>query len=500
MNFPATIASLAAVGNAGLAVLAAARRPSTTSTWLLTLLGTSLAVWNFGDAFAEMTAERQWRIAALVAAPLSPALAWHFVHAFLGRQHEVRRMTAGLYAVAGALALITAAGLVVDEARAFVETPYWNVAVLLGIFPFAGVAIWRCAAAARETTDPLFRNRIRYVLLAVLIGIASGFSDLVAALGVPVRGVGHLGSLVCVAIMVFAALRHQMLDIDQALRRIRDIVVVTSLAVAAYVGIVVWWGPEWDVLLFLVVIITLLLLLAARTIFETWTAEAARLHRLALMGQLAAGVAHEVRNPLTAIRGAAQVLERATEGPNATAETREYFALLKQEVDRLDRLVEDFQALGRPPQPRQERVLLAPFLESTVTALESIRPVTVEVTREVPPEAAVRADPNLLRQVLANLVRNAYEAMPEGGRLTLRLLPSAEGKVSLEVGDTGPGIKHEARAHLFEPFQTTKARGTGLGLALARRLVESQDGTLDLANDLGPGARFVLRLRAAAVE
>lgn len=233
-----------------------------------------------------------------------------------------------------------------------------------------------------------------------------------------------------------------------------------------------------------------------------------RSDRLAALGQMAAGMAHEVRNPLVGIRAAAQFLEG---DPAFSAGLREYTGVIVREVDRLNAIVEDLLAFASPKPVQLAPCNLNRVLEEAL-ALEAARleAAGVSVTRLYDPGLPpVLGDPPRLHQVFLNLFRNAAEAMPGGGALAVRtrferLSARLGGRSAAvaEVADTGSGVPPDHLTHLFNPFFTTKARGTGLGLAVSLRIVEDHGGAIEVEADAGHGTSFavILPLAPAAGE
>jgi two-component system nitrogen regulation sensor histidine kinase GlnL len=213
---------------------------------------------------------------------------------------------------------------------------------------------------------------------------------------------------------------------------------------------------------------------------------------LAAAGRMAVGFAHEIRNPLSAIRGAVQLLAREL-GPDSPL--REYTDVLLTEVGRVNRIIEMLLDLGRPVQLRAVPLNLYQILERVVLLCEeAARERGVSIVRRYDPSLpAILGDEDRMVQVFLNLVRNGIEAMPSGGTLTLATRVSLDplfGKMDLGTGqramvevvvaDEGVGIPAAARARIFDPFFTTKDRGLGLGLAICHRIVEEHKGVLQV--------------------
>jgi two-component system sensor histidine kinase HydH len=229
------------------------------------------------------------------------------------------------------------------------------------------------------------------------------------------------------------------------------------------------------------------------TEIKTLEAEMARGERLATVGNLAAAVAHEIRNPLSAVSMGLQRL-RAEFEPAEREEYRRMVDLVQGEVRRLNAIVEEFLSLARPIQLRPEPVPVAALLDEIRRLVEpqAVR-AGIVVDQTIPDSLpALRADRDRIKQVLLNLVLNAIEAMPSGGRLTLGGTASGPA-VTLAVTDTGSGIPPELLPRVFEPYVTTKTRGLGLGLAIARRIVEAHGGRIE-AESGGQGTCFRVTL------
>jgi two-component system sensor histidine kinase HydH len=222
--------------------------------------------------------------------------------------------------------------------------------------------------------------------------------------------------------------------------------------------------------------------------------EVLRAEQLAAVGQLAAGVAHEVRNPLTSIKMLVQSAREEAAGPVA-----DDLAVVEREVRRIERSLQAFLDFARPPRPERRPHDLATLATDTLALVRGrANNQRVELTFEHPPGPVTAAvDADQVRQVLVNLLLNALDAMPGGGRLVLGLRRDA-GWAELTVTDTGPGIDPKVAPRLFEPFVSDKETGLGLGLVTSRRLVEVHGGRLVGENRPGGGATFTVRLPLAA--
>jgi len=227
-------------------------------------------------------------------------------------------------------------------------------------------------------------------------------------------------------------------------------------------------------------------------------AEALRQSRLAAMGEMAAMLAHEVRNPLGAMElFTGLLLQDLRDRPAAQRLARQVASGI---VD-LNHLVTNLLEFTRTRTPRQEIVDCCTLVEEALRYTADLRAahrIAVE-RRYAAPAVPALADPDLLRPVLLNLIRNAVQAMPEGGTLAVVARGAGDG-TRVAISDTGPGIPPQAREEIFRPFYTTRARGTGLGLTVARGLVTAMGGELSLASEVGRGATFTVALPAAPQE
>ena len=234
--------------------------------------------------------------------------------------------------------------------------------------------------------------------------------------------------------------------------------------------------------------------------------------RLAAVGELAAGIAHEIRNPLASISGSVQMLQSGLSEEDL--EQRRLMEIVLRETDRLDGLISDFLHYARPAPPARKEVDLTALTGELQEMYDTARPEEVTTAFDVAADLRAWADPDQLRQLLWNLLLNGGQAMEDGGTLQVsaRRLDAQEAAVDgrhhvdgersahveITVSDTGSGIDPELLDRVFDPFFTTKPRGSGLGLAMVHRIVEANEGTVSVESEVGKGTTFRVRLPAAS--
>ncbi len=213
--------------------------------------------------------------------------------------------------------------------------------------------------------------------------------------------------------------------------------------------------------------------------------------KMALLGQLAAGLAHELRNPLSAISGAVEMLSSDVK---PTEENLRLVRMASQEVERLNLLVEDFLILTMPIQKLTTLVDLGRIITDTVESFaKTIRRGNIEIINQVEKGIYVQADSYRLKQAVWNLLLNSVDAMPIGGLIIIKSR-AEDDSVVIEISDEGKGIDENFISRIFDPFFTTKEVGTGLGLAIVQKVIEGYNGNINVVSSRGKGATFVITL------
>lgn len=222
-----------------------------------------------------------------------------------------------------------------------------------------------------------------------------------------------------------------------------------------------------------------------------------RSEKLSVVGQLAAGVAHEIRNPLTSLRGFTQLLKARSDNE----QNSEFYDIMLNELDRINYIVGEFMLLSKPQQMQQlERHDLRELMSGMLPIIETqaiIHNVTIDMDWKTP-LTPVLCDKNQIKQVFMNVLKNAIEAMGSGGTIRIRFCNQGTGYSGVKIMDEGPGMPEEVLSRLGEPFFTTKKTGTGLGLMVCYRIIEAHNGKMIIKSEKGKGTTVEIQLRSAS--
>ncbi len=222
-----------------------------------------------------------------------------------------------------------------------------------------------------------------------------------------------------------------------------------------------------------------------------------RVEKTAAIGEMAAGLAHEIRNPLASLSGSIQMLK---EEIRYDPQHEKLMQIVLREADRLSRLVSDFLLFARPTVGNPVRFNLNSLLSETIELFKKDRTCKgiIEFVDELDFNHYIEMDPGHLKQVLWNLFLNAANSIDEEGKITIRLYPVKKTHVCIEVKDTGCGMSEETLKSIFDPFFTTRSEGTGLGLSIVQRILSVYDCRLDVESKIGHGTLFTLKIKQVA--
>jgi len=219
-----------------------------------------------------------------------------------------------------------------------------------------------------------------------------------------------------------------------------------------------------------------------------------RVEKMAAVGEMAAGLAHEIKNPLASLTGSIQMLR---EDIPYSSDHDKLMQIVLREADRLSTLVNDFLLFARPPIGKSEPIALDEAISETLELFEnnSADHDRITITKDLISNLWIEMDASHLRQILWNLLLNAAESIHDAGRIDIKMIAPMNRFVGIRISDSGCGIAREMLGSIYDPFFTTKSNGTGLGLSIVHRILESYDGWIEVESDMSKGTRFTVKVK-----
>jgi signal transduction histidine kinase len=458
----------------------------------LALLCLCLFGWNFLAFAHDTSGVAAWRYLDVSTSPFTTPLALHFVLMFAGEARRLRWILRVLYAAAAALSLASLSAFVSAWGRGFAGSETWAMLHIVLAIAGVGLAVWTMVHHLRQATTAAEKMRARLVLVALLVGGAVASTELWADAGLDVPKLGNVGTLVVASVLTLVALRLRLFDENPGFVAGLVALGIATSAVFGYLSIFNFLAANSAAAVLGTILVTIAFVIALRSPVGALATQRAHRQRLALLGRLSAQMAHDLKTPLTSIKGAAQFLQEERAQGRSVDDQGEFLTLLVEESDRLSRLVDKYRRLSkmepeRSPEQLNDLVRRAAALPGLSAPSEAVV-LSTELAGDLPP---CPVDADLVLIALENLVRNAYAAMPEGGEVTLRTERTEDGAL-IAVTDTGSGMNARLRERAFDEFFTTKATGSGLGLAFVRRLVEAHGGRVALESEPDHGTEVRL--------
>ena len=492
MNLWAVIHLLAAAS--GLVVLPIALTRGATGPLRrpLVLIALDQFAWNAAAVGTALTGAHAFELLGAIAAPLFPPVALHFVLAFVGQRRRQRRLLLAAFLCMGAQGLwplLELVGLPVGGSLGA-----YGLLLLAGGLPLGVVGLFFTVRHLREAHTARERLGTQVLLLAVVLLMVLLPTEPLADAGLPVPRLATLGSLSFNALLAWLTVRLLPLQRRPGLDVAFAVLGAITFTVTYLALIAAFSAP---VVAFVVAVASLGLTagVLARLWWTTQRTAQAGLTQLATLGRFSAQMAHDLKNPLAAARGAAEYLAEELRRAEQPAQV-EFAGLVVQQLDRLQTVIDRYQKLARLEPQRRDTDVNA--LVQRVLGLQTFGAQRATVTTELAtPAPRALADPDLLASALENLVKNAFDAMPTGGAVTVRTSVHTDRdapRLELTVSDTGPGFDPRAREQAFELFFTTRAQGSGLGLAFVREVARAHGGDARLAPSTGAGAAVTLWL------
>jgi len=452
----------------------------------LALLAVDQFAWNVSSVSLALSGDFRYRWVSSITSPLFVPLGLHFVLRFVGalRERWARVLLAGAYGVFCAKSLHGLADFLTRDGDLVAGIDRHRVLMLWLGPPMGLLGIALVARHLRRSTTPDERWRAKVLIVALVTVTLLLPTSWLAGLGAPVPPLSSIGTLV-----FNFALAHLVLGVGIVTGDRRRTVLVAALASLAIVGAYVALFQAFSQRQGLLLITMAGLTLGVGAFVRLTLAEVARtreaLQRQATLGQWSDQMAHDLRNPLSAALGAAEVLAEELRR-KALPEDRELAAKVVAQLERLDGVIGRYRRLSKLEPALADtdvNALVRRVLALQRFASAGVVDVRFELTEPLP---HVGADGELLASALENLVKNGLEAMPRGGNLTVTTALTG-GHVTIGVRDTGVGMDPRVREQAFTPLFTTKAQGSGMGLSFVQRVARAHGGDVRLASTEGAG-------------
>ena len=426
-------------------------------------------------------------LVAHAAGVIAPALALELALAYTGRLRASRQLRVAAWSLTlAAVALARFAPPRVAAVAALASGALCLVAAMRSL-----------TQHLRASAGPDELARTRLLRGAALVGGALGATSALATVTPALPSLGALGSLAGVAIVAVVAVRIAPLEAAPSLRALTHAAGVGVLGAAAGVGIFGVAGGHAGAAVAGVALVAVASFAALRGVVESYAVERERTRQLATIGRFAAQMAHDLKNPLSVLTGAAQFLKEEHARGSSLADYGDFLELMVNELDRVARVVDNYQRLGRVD-VRRETVDVTALVRGVLGLQGFATGGRVAVVADLAPDLpTVSLDRDLVENALTNLLRNAFEALPGNGTVTVRAAlatPAEGGGVVISVEDDGTGMDARTRERALDSFYTTRPQGSGLGLALVRRVVEAHGGELGLTSVEGRGTVVRVRL------
>jgi two-component system sensor histidine kinase HydH len=431
---------------------------------------------------------------------LAPPFALDLAVTFVGARRSQRRVVIASYAIFSALALASLAGIASPAVAVWTGSSLYAASSLAALVPamvFIFVLLTRHLLTA---TDPGEKSRARLMLAGFIVYAAPATSDRAIGLGLSLPHIAPLGALLSAFLLATAVFRFRLFDRDLSANTALSAIGLVAAAIAVYVLCFTMLGGSKAAATFGAIVVATALGAAVYEASAAATARRAHIERLVALGRFSSQMAHDFKNPLASVKGSLQFLQEERRRGRSLDDHQEFLTLMLDQVGRLERIADDYERLGRV-EPVRHAIELNRLVEKVVAlqpfATQSEIAIHVELAAALPP---CQVDADLVSRALENLIRNAFEAMPSGGKLTVRTGLGAGGAsdpVVLSVEDEGVGMDPRQAERAFDEFYTTKPTGRGLGLAFVRRVARAHGGEASLRSQVGVGTIVEMRLPLA---
>jgi len=462
----------------------------------LGLLCLTVFGWNFADLAGEHSQQFDWRYLDVTLAPLTSAFTFHFVIGFVGELRRMRLVLKGVYLASIVLALTAGTSFSSDWGRAFIGSPtytIWHMAIIavVAVVSFALVyRHWRSHAVGLE------RLRTRLAITGGVFHTFVGTMELWWGFGIEMPRLASFGTLMSLSLWCVLTFRLNLIEKTVPLRTAAFTVLIAGIGVISYLIVLQAFSANAGTLVVGTFVIAIGAAVATSRLWVASTQERARLEKLAFLGRLADQMAHDLRNPLAVIMGAAQLLHAELQKKKKIDDPDNMIGEIIEQSQRINRMIDKYRRLGRiqiHPSPTNINQLLRQTVQITALSRRQAITLSTDLAPDVP---NCSVDRDMMTVTLENLVRNSVEAMPDGGDFYVSSRPEGSG-VLMILRDTGHGMNARTLDQCFEEMFSTKGSGSGLGLPFARQVMEGHGGSIQMSSTEQEGTEIRLWLPCA---
>jgi len=487
---------VACAGMLSLAFLVMLRGARSPLSLPLCLLCLDMFIWNFATLARGVSGNAIWGVLDGTFSPFTPPLALHVALVFVGRLRRLKPILVLSYLAFGVLSLWTVA----NSLGLWKESTVWSY-LFLGLWlPLVALELVLLVRHLRQAATLDEQMRTRLLSASVIVGALLGsteFWDHLAA----IPAMGHLGCMSSMALVAAAVLRFRLFGHETSFRVAVYALTLAALGVFGYLLVFRLVRANTAMLVLGSAAVTLALVVAARDVIVSLTTRRERSRQLMSLGRFSAQMAHDLKNPLTALKGGLQFLVEEQARGQSLAHQSEFLEMMVGQVGRIEGVMDRYQRMSRV-EPERTPVQINDVIRG-VLALSCFidRADRLEIRTSLADGLPTcQLDRDLVAGALENLMRNALEAMKDG---TLTVTSQADDEIGAVSGvvvvveDTGEGMDARQAERAFDDYYTTKASGSGLGLAFVRRVVEVHGGDVRLSSVLDKGTTVRLRLPRA---
>jgi len=526
---------LTSLASAALGVFVWLKGRDKLSNITLALLSLVIALWSFSQFMGGILDDKAlvlfWTRLGIASACFIPVFFLHFILSLIDKTKLEARLIKFVYGLSLVFLILDFTRLFVADVGPTMGYKFYPKAGL--VYPFFAIFIFAVfiyafikLVLAMLNASGEKKNQLLYVFFACLIAFLGGITNFFPIWNINFPILTTYVLPVYLLITVYAIVKHRLLDISIIIREGLIYSVLTLVFAGFYVIAVLFTNSYFQTLghfgpfltSFLVVAVSAFVFLPLRNklqgvvdrIFyrgeyrfqktiDDLSEENRKLFikllqadKLAALGTLAAGMAHEIKNPLASMKGMTQVLE---ENLNDQGFLKQYQAVVDRQISRINDIVEKLLKFGQPQKLDIKQIDLVQVINDVLALLEAqLKNNNIQLEKKLHSTIMLEADAGSLSQLFLNLFLNAIQAMPDEGRIFLSSRFAPDGRILIEVADTGTGIDQAALGKVFDPFYTTKASGTGMGLAVAYRIINEHQGEIQVESIIKKGTTFKIWL------